>query len=148
MTWWAKLLAFTAGFVVATGIETARADEAFLCDRGRIVYVAPGQLEQMKRTDPCIAGYFGAKVETTSPAIATPVATPKSATPQGPAGTPTAKPVLRALKDTDLSARRDAEPFHVAARRGPPVAAEGTDFRNVPVLNALSSEGARYRHDH
>jgi hypothetical protein len=38
--------------------EVARADEAYICDAGRVVYVKPGQLETMKHEDPCIAKYF------------------------------------------------------------------------------------------
>ena len=38
--------------------EKARADEAYVCEGGRIAYVKPGELENKKRTDPCVARYF------------------------------------------------------------------------------------------
>jgi hypothetical protein len=38
--------------------ERARADEAYICDAGRVVYVKPGELETKKLLDPCIAKYF------------------------------------------------------------------------------------------
>lgn len=47
-------LALAAGAVV----ERAHADEAYVCDGGRIVYVKPGELELKKQQDACIAGYF------------------------------------------------------------------------------------------
>jgi hypothetical protein len=45
---------------LAAGVwaEKARADEAFVCEGGRVAYVKPGQLETMKLQDPCIAKYF------------------------------------------------------------------------------------------
>jgi hypothetical protein len=49
-----------AAIALAAGAwaETARAEEAYICDAGRVVYVKPGQLETLKREDPCIAKYF------------------------------------------------------------------------------------------
>lgn len=49
--------------------ETARADEAFICDGGRVAYVKPGELEQKKLQDPCIAKYFE-KIQTVKPSAA------------------------------------------------------------------------------
>ena len=49
--------------------ETARADEAFICDGGRVAYVKPGELEQKKLQDPCIAKYFE-KIQTAKPSTA------------------------------------------------------------------------------
>jgi hypothetical protein len=44
--------------LVGSWAEPARADEAFVCEGGRIVYVKPGQLETVKQADPCVARYF------------------------------------------------------------------------------------------
>jgi hypothetical protein len=38
--------------------EPVRADEAYICDGGRVVHVKPGQIEALKLSDPCIAKYF------------------------------------------------------------------------------------------
>lgn len=54
----AAAVALAAGFFV----ETARAAEAYVCDGGRLVYVKAGDLERMKQTDACIAGYYGLTV--------------------------------------------------------------------------------------
>ncbi len=48
------LVALAAGALT----EAARADEAYICDAGRVVYVKPGELEIKKLQDPCIAKYF------------------------------------------------------------------------------------------
>lgn len=54
-----KLL-FAAGAALAAGflVEGARADEAYVCEGGRVVTVKPGQLEELKKTDDCIAYYY------------------------------------------------------------------------------------------
>ena len=58
--------------------ETVRADEAFICEAGRVAYVKPGELEQKKLQDPCIAKYFekipmakpsAPKIESTAAAV-------------------------------------------------------------------------------
>ena len=54
-----KLLV-AAGAALAAGflVEGARADEAYVCEGGRVVTVKPGQLEELKKTDDCIAHYY------------------------------------------------------------------------------------------
>lgn len=144
---------FVLGFLAATGVEAVRADEAYLCEDGRIVKVAPGQLEALKRTDACIAAYYGLKIEAAppietgaiapaarrSPAADPPPALDKEARPAAtaaskPAATVASKPARIALKSI--------------APSGPPRAAAGTDYRNVVVLNAGPGQPAIYRHEH
>lgn len=36
----------------------AYADDAYVCDGGRLVYARPETLEKLKQTDPCIASYY------------------------------------------------------------------------------------------
>lgn len=51
-----------AGIALLAGslVENARAEQAFACDGGRIVYARGlAELERLKTTDPCVAGYFG-----------------------------------------------------------------------------------------
>lgn len=65
--------ALTAGAIV----ERAKAEQAFLCDGGRIVYARGAvALERLKASDPCVAGYFGqsplrgsGRAETGTPAL-------------------------------------------------------------------------------
>ena len=51
------LLAATA--VAVFGASRVAAAEAYVCEAGRVVYVEFGDLERMKRTDACIARYYG-----------------------------------------------------------------------------------------
>lgn len=138
-----------------------RADEAYLCGPDRIVYVAVADLERMKRTDPCIAAYYGMKVEEPAkPAANKPAAKAEAATPKAekivvPATKPAAaKPQAPAPLKAAPELKRLPEEAHV--RRKPaasklalaemPVAAPGTDFRNVRVLNASSPDDAIFHH--
>lgn len=137
MSWQYKCLFFCLGLFLASGMDAARADEGFLCEGGRIVYVTFGELEKMKLTDACIAGYFGLKV---APATAAGFKTWENPAKIAPIA-------LRSLQDPDLAHKAGASRIRLAAvRREPPKAAEGTDFRNVQVLNAASQSQAVFVH--
>lgn len=142
-----RLGLFALGFLAATGVEAVRADEAYLCEGGRIVKVTPGTLETLKRTDPCIAGYFGLKIDATGDrdsggrdiaaletgAIAVPSAIP--AAPKRPA------PAAKAAE------RLPAKMASVKEPAAAPRASAGTDYRNVVLLNARPGAAAIFRHD-
>jgi hypothetical protein len=59
-------VALLAGWLV----ESARADEAYVCEGGRIVDVKLGELERLKREDACIAQYYGLPAPGQPPATA------------------------------------------------------------------------------
>lgn len=64
-----------AGLSLAAGalVERVKAEQAFLCEGGRIVYGRGAEVEQLKLTDPCVAGYFGITLERgADPAIVKP----------------------------------------------------------------------------
>ncbi len=48
--------------VVGSYIERARAGQFFVCEDGRTVEVAFNKLDEAKRTDPCVAKYYGLSV--------------------------------------------------------------------------------------
>ncbi len=148
MSWHYKCLFFCFGVFLATGMEAARADEGFLCEGGRIVYVKFGELEQMKLTDACIAGYFGLKV--VPQPTARPVATGGKAPEDAAESLKTSEPLqLRELQDPDLAMQAGSPKHRLAAvRRAPPKAAEGTDFRNVQLLNAGAQSPTIFVHAH
>ncbi len=52
----------------------ARAEEAYVCEDGRVVQVRTGELDRLKRTDPCIAAYYKMNVEPAATPPATPIA--------------------------------------------------------------------------
>ena len=57
------LVSVIGALAALSAASPASASEAFLCENGRIAYVEFGALELAKKTDPCIAGYFGGTVE-------------------------------------------------------------------------------------
>lgn len=132
------------------GTERAAGAEAYLCDADRVVYVEVQDLERMKRTDPCIASYYGMKVEAPVKPE-TPAAAAKSPAPVAvaqrtlkPANKAAAPVALKALDDTP--ARSASAPIKQAQLMLPATSAPGTDYRNVRVLNAQSAEDQWFHH--
>lgn len=140
-----------------TGIMSpaARADDAYICDGGRLVYARPETIEKLKQSDPCIQGYYGAiGAASASAAAATnlaPAAPPKVPGILVPAPDQSARnqppsvrqPALKGgTRDAALPAKRPK-----TAQAKTPEAAPGTDFRNVRVINAPAAGGAVYVHD-
>ena len=104
--------------------ESARADEAYVCDAGRIVYVKPGELEMKKLQDPCIAKYFE-NTSTTKPVAPEPITAAAPAVPQSFTSAPIA-------------------PIQKVERTASP----GGDYRNVRIINAAPGADAWFRHRH
>ena len=127
-------VALTAGAIAGT----ARADEAYVCDGGRIAYVRPGELEIKKLQDPCIAKYFEitqtAKPATARAAIASPAVTPVS---QTAAGTPVTLPTAPVHK---TGVPTNAAPARADLPAG--------DYRNVRIINAAPGADAWFRSRH
>lgn len=94
--------------VVGSYIERARAGQFFVCEDGRTVEVAFNELDEAKRTDPCVAKYYGLSV-------AEPALRGKAGEPVAVGGTvdivlPVRKPVrvqLRQARDDAPAAKRD-----------------------------------------
>ena len=145
----AIVLSGTLMFASAGG---ARAEEAFLCGPDKVVYVRSEDLEARKRSDPCIAAYFGIKIEdaskTAAPVVSL-VAQPASAGAQAAIAAPLADTkvafALKTLTDKDMPRRATQ-----LASRGrvvrPVVSAPGTDYRNIHVINAHDSEEEWFSH--
>ena len=55
-----SLIALLAGSLV----ETARADQSFICDDGKLIQVKANDLERMKRENACVAKHFGGLART------------------------------------------------------------------------------------
>jgi hypothetical protein len=149
-----RLGLFILGFLAATGVEAVRADEAYLCDGGRVVKVPFGKLEEMKRTDACIAGYYGLKVESSTLLETGTIGPPASVVPAGvtpgtsiatdgprPGSSQTAAPSPIELPKPSPVRQASAE------KPSPPRAAAGTDYRNVVLLNPAPGDPAIFRHD-
>ncbi len=149
-----RLGLFILGFLAATGVEAVRADEAYLCEGGRVVKVPLGKLEEMKRTDACIARYYGLTVKSSTPletgtitphaSIAPTAVTPPTAiAPDEPRRGPSQSEGQPAAELPKPAPVRQAS----AEKPSPPRAAAGTDYRNVVLLNAAPGEPAIFRHD-
>jgi len=149
-------LAFASAIAGAglVDVRPAHADEAFLCGPDTVVYVKPAELELKKRTDPCIAAYYGLQVEAKTP----PTKHPEKTAERG--GAPKPEPVEEVRRgapgaSNPVELKRLPAPEHDAPDRAveersaslsPPVPAPGTDYRNVRVINASSPGEEWYRH--
>lgn len=122
---------------------SARADDAYLCGPDKIVYVAVDDLELKKRTDPCIAAYFGLKVE--EPVASAPAAAAAPSPARGVKAPPIVRAELKPLTDSEFPSRA-ARPLEQQALLLPPRATPGTDFRNVKILNAASPGDGWFHH--
>jgi hypothetical protein len=119
------------------------AAEAFVCGPQEIIYVERQDLEHMKRTHPCIASHYGLMISD-QPDLSQPAGFDQG---RGPEQGQLPALVLRQLNDTpSLKPRGHVMAERHAARSAPPVAAPGTDYRNVRVINASSPEDAWFRH--
>ena len=128
------------------GTGAARADEAFLCGPSTVVYVKPEELEFKKKTDACIAGYFGLTVDAAEADKAKLRSLPKSSNTVAPKQ-PVKSAAAASFKTLDVperEKRRETESER-AAFLAPPEASPGTDFRNVKVINA-AGDAQWFRH--
>ena len=128
--------------------SSVRADEAFLCGPDTVVYVKPEELELKKRTDPCIARYFGLSVETDAAAAGpAPSASPVSGSKQAAVTRAAPKDIaLKSLQSPETAERVTPPAPQRSASLQPPVAAPGTDYRNVRVINASSASDQWFKH--
>jgi len=153
---WITVVIASIGFMQ----PSAHADDAYICDGGRLVYARPETLEKLKQSDPCIQGYYAAIPAASAPATATPTpAATANPIPSAPLkdGAPQTAPGMTAKNKSPADklaplkgTTRDAA--LQAARPKPsqakvPSAAPGTDFRNVRIINAPAADTAVYRHN-
>lgn len=146
----------------------AYADEAYVCEGGRVAYVRFGELEAMKRKDPCVAAYYGDASSSSGSDQAAdagpdaragqthegelPVVRTAGSRPVAGGAPPNAVPASKempriATPPAPVAARRVATSAPVARAPAPlPVAHPETDFRNVRILNAAPGESSIFRH--
>ena len=126
-----------AGLVLTVASDSARADEAYLCGPDTVVYVKPAELEHKKKTDACVASYFGLKVEP-QPVVAR----------QPSVAKPAAAEKILAMKTISSPEKTDpvTVPVERTAELAPSVPSPGTDYRNVKVINASSPSEQWFKH--
>lgn len=135
-----------AGIVLVVSVlaNTAVAAEAYVCGPDKLVYVAVEDLERMKRTNACIAAYYGLKIEPQSPIVTTAKADQQVI---GQAvNTSTAPLHLKPVVQDDTQRVRRAEMDSVAQLPRSPIPSPDTDYRNVRIINAASANQSWYRH--
>lgn len=144
------------------------ADEAFVCGDGSVVNVKSGQLEIVKRTNPCVARYFGLDVATNDHETAKAIALGATALLRRdgaevmklPARNPTRDPGGSATADearsnggNDIAAKvpaaRQANPIETGSTRRAPAHSEQppTDYRNVRIINAGPGSSPWFHHN-
>jgi hypothetical protein len=148
------LLASAAGHVPAS------ADEIFVCEGGRLVRVDVETFETLKRTDPCVARYYGLEIAAAPPPA--PAAAKVSETGALPAPPPsqaarpasdTAEVYRSALAATGLVPGRHvrrgegaAQGERAATSKPDRIDVPGDGYRTVAIINAGPGEPALYRH--
>lgn len=169
----ALLAAFTAGTVMIG--SSAEADEAYVCEGGRVVYVRFGELEAKKKSDPCIAAHYARSNRRNAEATAN--SADEAAPPQLPAviaghggpplpvrnsarldrraaGAPSDEigpgpGELAEVEEMVLKPRVEAVAFRHRQRwpaETSDAVAGPVDFRRVPILNARPGEPAVFNH--
>ena len=138
------LLALTA--VCGLDATSVRADEAFLCGPDTVVYVKVEELEFKKRTDPCIARYFGLTVDNAAAATGSDKAVPQ-ASGRPATAVPAPKDIaLKSLQAPETAERVTPPALERSASLQPPLSAPGTDYRNVKMINASSTADQWFKH--
>lgn len=143
------ILAALSTTAIGLFARPAVADEAYLCGPDSVIYVSVADLPKMKRTNACIAAYYGLKVEASEQQPANkrslPVSRPSTMAANVQRKNPEAHAALKPLVEPEALVRDVA----IEARQASlvrPLTAPGTDFRNVKIINATSDEDAVFRH--
>ncbi|MFN3868556.1 MAG: hypothetical protein ACK4MF_05765 [Hyphomicrobiaceae bacterium] len=152
------MLALIVPLVLVIIAHRSHADVAYVCDGGRVVNVRSGELERMKRTDPCIAAYHGLEVAPPLPPPL-PARNPRlAANDAGIAGpvspVPSAVPATEAAPASraSLMAPRVERVVFSHALPGnqrvetPTMPSAPVDFRRVPIINAQPGASAIFVH--
>lgn len=135
-------LALFAGSLV----ESARSAQLFVCDNGKAIKIESTDLEAAKRTNPCVARYFGLTIKVDQQPKAKRSQQANTVMPsQGadlPIELPVRKPNLAKFRKT-VSSHQDVD------RRTSPnriAKAEPVDFRKVRIINAAPGSAKWFNH--
>ena len=124
------------GLVASLSPTGARADDAYVCDGGRLVYARPETLEKLKELDPCIAKVFAppGTVISAAPALAPSLdVAPVKPRFAAPLDDKPAKLKAVPTRDAAMKLKPRLAPVIEAV---PPAAASATDYRNVRIISA------------
>ncbi|CFX53201.1 exported protein of unknown function [Candidatus Filomicrobium marinum] len=125
--------ALTLLSLILIGAATkARANQTFICEDGSQVTVLPGQLELMKRTDPCVARHFGGVPQPQQPAA-----------PQ-PSWAPMQAPLPDRKPEVEIAGFAVPEGQEAAAPKAKKEVE--SDYRNVHIINASPGSAQFFEH--
>lgn len=128
--------AFLTTLAVTSLPATAKADEVFLCDGGRIVKVALEDIDWMKQNDPCVASHYGLKAHAVM-------------VPPLPHRAPSLATTKTAKQPNSITITGRIETAAISK----PATADNTDpsiaaFRMVRIINAKKGAPRFFRHRH
>ena len=133
---------FISAAAVVAATHSARADEAYLCGPDKVVYVKASELEAKKKSDPCIASFYGLSLTKPEPSP-DPAPAPAAAQTENPQP---AEPVtFKSLTEADVP-ERARHKLAQASVAPAPSAAPATGYRTVRIINAASAGEQWYRH--
>lgn len=156
-----SVLRMAAAWLLAIGAlalaAPAQAQQTFLCEDGGSVTVLPGQLELMKRTDPCVARHFqGSLDQAPEPGLGAgqgqwqgqePASEWQAATEEPPPGSAPMEVPLPAKKpETLMAAAGGAGDAGSTAGQQKPPAEVKSDYRHVHIINAGRGAPQFYEH--
>lgn len=136
----ATKLVFTAGTVIWLGTAPVAADQSFVCKDGSVVTVAHKDLGRMKRSNACVASYYGGLQKTVEVVEKADEKAEKSADAIELRPTQQAQSQRKKNAHAQLMTRS-----HVQAA-APQPAAVNTDYRNVRILNAKPNGETIFKH--
>lgn len=148
-------LALLLPAMLTVGVIEAQADEAYVCEGGRVVTVRLGELDVLKRKDPCIAAYYGIALDAETIAAATDAGMPPlpGRKPATLVATAQAAEPIAAGREIVTSPRVERVVFRhavpaTAARVAPTTTAASVpvDFRRIPIINAAPGTDAIFYH--
>lgn len=165
-----SVLAFLTAFAVGGFSWTleARADEAYVCEGGRVVYVRLGELQEMSRSDPCLAAHY-ARGKRPQGAVTAPTVVAGAGAKHGVSlglvmpPVPDRKPLAVTgevivvnepapqTADAALKPKVEQVVFTHETRAARPSAESGVgatpaDFRRIPIINAGPGSEAIFHH--
>ncbi|PPC88283.1 MAG: hypothetical protein CTY31_11415 [Hyphomicrobium sp.] len=126
--------------------DIAFAADAYVCGPDKLVYVEIKDLERMKRSDACIAAYYGLKIEPERAEVKTKAIIENEPKLKEPLKTNSSPIKFKPIVQDDIvkdGRRADLNPAQLTQS---PLPSANTDYRNVRIINAVSEDQTWYRH--
>ena len=125
-------------------VEEARSAQLFVCASGKAIEIEKSELENAKKTNPCVARHFGLKIKTKSAKDATSKLRPVIAVQATEAQVelPVRKPKTAALRETVPSHKKTDK----RATTNRIAEVTSGDYRKVRIINAAPGSSKWFNH--